>query len=133
MEKIDKLNSLLNNTENIKNGVDDVCKNIRQILITRFNKNLPEVKLYAAEDTKILLETIETALSRVDGEKSLIDVCTGDSIVPSQLLSEGKIKQFWGLDINTSKAESFQEKFNNNAAKIIKIDILNAYKENIIY
>lgn len=87
---------------------DSICHLTSNSLLSRFNKEFPAVELYAPEDTKMLLEGTSRSLSLMKEPKLLIDLCTGDSLVPYQAVQDNIVDQFIGLDIDIVKAKKFQ-------------------------
>lgn len=72
-----------------------------------YHPDFPEVKLYAPEDTGMLMTAVHSALGRMPQPRVMVDLCTGDSLVPHQALVDQDIERAMAVDIDTKKAEKF--------------------------
>lgn len=96
-------------------------------LKSRFSSLFPKVNLYAPEDTKMLLEATESALARMHQPRLLIDACTGDALVPSQVILNGNVESFVGLDIDSTKAMQFLGNLSEEQSWISQMGTIKSY------
>ncbi len=111
------------------------------VLRSRFDSAFTDIsgaRFYAPEDSKVALEAATAAVKRCQAEGSepvtLVDLCTGNGVIPFQLWLEKEISGFWACDLEPETAIEVRQDLARRRAdlahllrrktRIVRMDIL---------